>query len=69
MLRKVFDQSVFRYPQLTANANAAYLPTSHQLICCIPADAENGHQILHPEGQQESIMYLLTKFFYILCFC
>ena len=40
---------------LVPDANASDLPSPHQFIGGVPADAKDGHQILHPEGQGQIV--------------
>ena len=45
----------FRDTDLVPDADASDLPGPHQFIGGVPADTEDGHQILYPEGQGQIV--------------
>ena len=71
LLPQELQQGIPRDTDLSSNADASYLPAADQLIGGIAPDAENRHQLLHPQrhGQVmnvvEAILHSSKSFFSI----
>ena len=59
MLLEKRNHGIFGNADLTAGADALYLPGTNQIVCGVPADAEDLRDLLDRQAQRKVIVVLV----------
>ena len=60
LIQKVYDL-LLGDADLPSDPDASDLPGPHQLIGGVPADTQDGHQVLHPEGEGQLVKGVVSS--------